>query len=253
MGWDILSWSYSVVRKDLKLLLFPLFSGGAAAVAGCLFVLMHHFNYLALFAWYVAATFLMIFGNCALAACALAHFSGEQPSLGYGFEKAGSHAGEILLWSVLSSTVGVALRAIERRASIAGQIAVWLFGAAWGMATFFVVPVLVAEGVGPIEALKRSSALLRDSWRDQLVARVRLGWFGLLLFAPALLLGMAGAIANPLFLAAALLYGVLVAAFVTAAQGIFQAALYRQLTTGQAPAGLPNVLTYRSSTILGAR
>jgi len=250
MGWDILSWSYSVVRKDLKLLLFPVMSVGGAGLAALLFLqfrLFYGLNYAALFLWYVAATFLMVFFNCALAACALAHFAGRPASLGYGLGQAAARVSNIFLWALLSSTVGILIRMIDRRLSLAGKIAVWLFGAAWGMATFLVVPILVVEDMGPVEALKRSAEMLRKSWGDQLTARIRLGWFGLLLFAPALLLGIAGAFRAPLFWAAAIVYGGLVAAFITASQGVFQAAMYRQLTTGQAPAGLADVLGYRTA------
>lgn len=242
MGWDILNWSFSVVRKDLKLLLFPLVSGGAAAAAAVFFVIFRqagNWSYPWLFLWYVATTFLMIFGNCALAACALAHFAGREASLGYGFQQAAGRAGNILLWSLLSSTVGLVIRGIERHLSGAGKIGVWLFGAAWGVATFFVIPILVVEDRGPFEALRESTRLVRDTWCDQLVARVRLGWRGLLLFAPVLLLAMAGTLQNPIFWAPAVAYGVLVAAFVSAANGVFQAALYRSATSGEPPADWP--------------
>jgi len=52
---------------------------------------------------------------------------------------------------------------------------------AWNLATFLVVPVLVAEEVGPFEAVKRSAQLLKRTWGEQIVGNLSIGGiFGLL-------------------------------------------------------------------------
>ncbi|MGZ5365402.1 MAG: DUF6159 family protein, partial [Mycobacterium sp.] len=63
--------------------------------------------------------------------------------------------GPILGWTLVAFTVGLVLRFLENRFPIAGRIAVWISGAAWAIATFFVVPV-IALGTGPFRSLKRS-------------------------------------------------------------------------------------------------
>lgn len=40
----------------------------------------------------------------------------------------------------------------------------------WTYTTFFVVPLIVMEGIGPIAAIKRSGTLLQDTWGTQVVA-----------------------------------------------------------------------------------
>ena len=56
-----------------------------------------------------------------------------------------------------------------------------LIGFAWNIATYLVVPVLVVEEVGPVEAIKRSAGLLRKTWGEQLVGNFGLGAvFGLI-------------------------------------------------------------------------
>ena len=239
MGWDMLSWSFAVLRKDLKLLLFPLISGSAAAVAGFLVAGFHSSDaagYATLFLWYLAVSVVMVFSNCALAACALAHFAGRQTSLSYGIQQAAARSGDIFLWALLSSTLGLAIHALERRLSFGGKLAVWLFGVAWGTATFFVVPILIAEDRGPLESLRRSSRLLPKTWSDQLVTQIRLGWGSAVVFLPVMAIGLLGGFHVPVYRAIAIAYAGVVTAAVMAAQGIFQAALYRYAAFGEAPA-----------------
>jgi hypothetical protein len=248
MGWDLLGWSFSVIRKHKQLILFPLFSGAAALAA--LFLcslartgpadgLLHHVGPADL-AWaapaYFLVSFVIVFFNCALAACAQAHFSGEEPTLSYGFRQAASHLAPILGWALLSTTVGLILQVIERRASWAGKLAIWIFGFAWGMATYLVVPVLISEDKGTVESVRRSAALVRDTWSDQLVAEIRLGWRSLLFFVPTLILGAIGANGYPFLLPFAVATFILGAAALSAAKGVFEVALYRYAALNEVPA-----------------
>lgn len=47
-----------------------------------------------------------------------------------------------------------------------GDLLSGIFSALWGVATYFAIPVVVTEDVGPIRAIKRSSALLRRIWGE---------------------------------------------------------------------------------------
>jgi hypothetical protein len=80
-------------------------------------------------------------------------------------------------WALLATVVGTAIRAVENRLGLVGRILGVAGGLAWAVATFLVVPVLAFEDVGPVEALKRSSSLLKA--RFGTVARSGLR-FGLL-------------------------------------------------------------------------
>ena len=51
--------------------------------------------------------------------------------------------------------------------------------------TFLTVPIIVFEDVGPINALKRSGHLLKQTWGENLMAQIGLGLIGLLAFLPA--------------------------------------------------------------------
>jgi len=49
------------------------------------------------------------------------------------------------------------------------------------IATFLVVPVLVTRDVGPVDAVKESAVLLKETWGENIIGSVGLGFaFGLL-------------------------------------------------------------------------
>jgi uncharacterized membrane protein len=110
------------------------------------------------------------------------------------------------------------LRAIAERGGIVGAIGAAIVGVAWNVATFLAIPVLVMEGVGPIEAVKRSGGLLKRTWGEQVVGNVGISLvFGLLILA-VILVGVA-LVAGTISVGAAV-------------SGIFTASLYRYVTKG---------------------
>ena len=145
-------------------------------------------------------------------------------------------------YAVISATVGVVLNTLSRRAGFLGQIVISLIGFAWNVATYLVVPVLVVEKLGPIEAIKRSAALLRATWGEQLVGNFSMGAvFALagvvIVFVIGVpLMAIAGAANSPalVILCIGLIVLALVALGVVSStlQGIYTAALYRYATEG---------------------
>ena len=76
---------------------------------------------------------------------------------------------EIAAWALFAACVGAALKIIESTHRRAGQVVAGLLGMAWTAMTYFVVPVIVLEGVGPVAAVKESLATLRRTWGTALV------------------------------------------------------------------------------------
>jgi hypothetical protein len=189
--------------------------------------------------------------NTALVGAALMRMDGQDPSVKDGLNIANSRLGSILGYAVISATVGMVLRWIQERGFI-GEIVGGLVGFAWNVATFLVVPVLVIENIGPIDAVKRSAGLLRQTWGEQLIGNFGMGTvFGLIGVAMFFLIGL------PLiFLAAAtssavviiLAIAIIVLMFVGLAlisntlSGIYTAALYRYATTGEVALGFSPVV-----------
>jgi len=246
MGWELFAWSFAVIRKNKQLALFPIFGAIAAiaALALCSWRLLpiHHWgsrDYVWLAAAYFLASFPIIFFNCALAACANAQFIGAEPTLGYGLRHAGARLAPILVWTLLCTTVGLILNALASRASWIGKLVIWISGFAWGMATYLVVPVLIAEDRGAFGSFQRSMQLVRKTWSDQLVAEIRFGWRGAALFIPCFILGLIGGNGHSVLLPVAAACFIVAAAVLSAARGIFEVALYRYAALGEIPAGWP--------------
>ena len=72
------------------------------------------------------------------------------------------------------------LRAVQERMGFIGKIVVGIIGMAWNVATFLAVPVLVAEDVSPVDAVKRSMSLLKKTWGEQLMGGFSIGVVGAL-------------------------------------------------------------------------
>ena len=181
----------------------------------------------------------------ALVGAAMIRLDGGDPTLRDGLRMATSRLPAIIGYALIAATVGMVLRWISERAGIVGVIIIGIIGFAWNIATFLVVPVLVTENVGPIEAIKRSGGLLRRTWGEQLIGVGGIGIvFGLLFFArdagrrwpdvrpvhdhadPRIV----GLVALVLALGVIGLVG-------SAASGVYTASLYRYATKGEAGAG----------------
>ena len=191
------------------------------------------------FVFYVLAYFVAIFFNTALVGAAMIRMDGGNPTLRDGLAVARSRVGRIFGYAVIAATVGLLLRALEERVGWVGQFVVRLFGVAWTLATFLVVPVLVTRDVGPIDAVKESAALLRETWGENLIGTVGLGlafaaaYIVLFLAAGGLILlainaGLPVIIIATLPLAVVAL--VVLSALQATMQGVYSAALYRHAT-----------------------
>jgi hypothetical protein len=208
--------SWAVLIKDKHLILFPIVSGILFLIVLASFAIplatlvdwtqfekqMQANNnkppvwvYGVSFAFYFCTYFVIIFCNSALISCAMLRFNGQEPSVGDGFRMAMARLPQIFAWAVVSATVGVLLKVIENAHEKVGYYISMILGTAWSIMTFFVVPVLVVEKTGPIEAVSRSMALLRRTWGEALVGRLGLGFFLFLLFIPVALLFVAGFLA----------------------------------------------------------
>jgi hypothetical protein len=147
------------------------------------------------------------------------------------------------MWAVVAATVGMVLRAIHNRVGFIGKILASLMGAAWSLATFFVVPVLVLEDRSISDSFKRSVSVFRETWGETVVGGTTLGaaaacaWFTLIAVT-GLLAWAVGMAALAVFFAGA----VVLMVFFSALQGVYVASLYRFATGGGSTSGLDSTL-----------
>ena len=176
---------------------------------------------------YLVVTFVVTYFAAVLVSGAHQRLTGGNPTLGSAFAQASSRLGPILAWSLLTGTVGLILQAIRSRAGFLGQIVVNLVGMAWEIVTWLAVPVVVVEGTGAIDSLKRSAGLFKKTWGENLVAQAGFGILGMLLMLPALLIALLVGTALPVAgLLIAGLWVAVVSVVLSALNGIFRTALY---------------------------
>jgi hypothetical protein len=257
--------SWQVLRTDKKLIVFPLLSGLCCLLVLASFVLPflahpawidaveNDFNnnsqppawtYAVAFAFYFCNYFVIVFFNAALVSCALIRFSGQTPTLGDGLAAASRRLPQIVAWALVSATVGLLLKIVENAHEKVGQIVSAILGTAWTVMTYFVVPVLVVERVGPFTAIGRSLSILKKTWGEALVGHFGLGLFIFLLMLPGIVLLFVGFVVCFQMLAVGIaliglgvLYLLLAAAAGSALQGIFIGALYEYAARGEVPSG----------------
>jgi len=188
-------------------------------------------DYVILAVAYVALAFVTVFFNAALVHAANQRMEGGDPTVATAIRGALAMVHRILPWAIVTATVSVILRAIEERAGMLGRIVAGLAGVAWSLVTFLVVPVLVVEDIGVFDAVKRSGTMFKQTWGENVIARVGFGLVGFVLALPAIaVIGLgftAGGAAAVVAIALGVAWILMATLVMSALNGIFQTALYR--------------------------
>ena len=244
-GWHLAMQSFSVIAHNKKLIAFPListiilgivlasFAGGIFTALGGELAKVENLSdtqrYLLLFLFYLISYEIILFFNTALIHCSFMVFNGEEPTLKAGLAFSCKKLWTIFIWGVISAIVGVILRIIEDKNEKVAAIIAGILGMLWSVLTFFVLPVMVYENQGVFSAIKRSSALLKDTWGERVGANFAFGLIGILIFVVigipvALLFGSLNILAAAVVVGAVAL---LVSAVTSAAETVFKAAAYQ--------------------------
>lgn len=262
--------SWDVLRSDRELLILPVLSAVATILVVATFAMAAFASgefdglqagkasgapdaslYAWLFAFYVVQYTVVIFFNTALVGAALDRLDGGNPTLGSALALAYRRLGTILGYAVISATVGVLLRAISERFGFIGRLIGLGAGLAWAIMTFLVVPVLAAEGIGPVAAIEKSASLLRRSWGENLIGSAGISLVMSVAMAVIMVVGIGGGIvtlnrgdsATAVLLFAAsipLLLAVMLAG--AALSAVYQAAVYYYAVAGEPPRGFDREL-----------
>jgi len=129
-------------------------------------------EYFFIFLAYVAGAFVLAFSQAAVTHLVFVRAHGGDATLGQALKKAFSHWWGLLMWSVITATVGVILRIIYDRSKLLGQIITSLIGAAWSILTYFVVPAIVIDNQGPFDSIKKSAVVFKHTWGETMVSNI---------------------------------------------------------------------------------
>jgi hypothetical protein len=250
--------SWGVLRADKELMVLPLISGVASLAIAATFLVPTFLTsrttdaygettlqpsllgYVLMFAMYIALAYVAIFFKAAMICGADERMRGGNPSVGSALAGAGSCAGRLLPWAIVTATVSVILRSLEERAGLLGRFVIGIVGMAWAVVTFLVLPILIFEQVGVGAAVKRSTSMLKATWGENLIVNAGIGLISFLLAVPGVLVMVAGAATGTaLGFGVTVVIGVVwligVACWSSAMSAVFQLALYRYATQAELP------------------
>lgn len=241
-GWQLTKVSWATLRSDRSLGAFPVL----AAVAGLLLAAAFGAPAALLFnddmtvlgvivaaVGIYAVTFAAVFFNVALAAAAGQVLDGEDATVSSGVAVARAHIGAVAGWAGMVASVNIIVRALQDRAGPLGDILLGGLLVAWNLVTFLAVPVIAAEGTGPVTTLKRAAHIFRARWGEQVTGQFAIGGLVFLVaILPALILAGIGIVTgNVVAMVVTITIAVIViiiASIVSAALSqIFAVALYR--------------------------
>ncbi len=267
----IVSAAWRILMEDKTLLLLPM------ASSACLFLIVgayleplimgviagtsveegvrqvQSFSEVGAFVLTVVTYAVGIYFNAALAICVMGRLEGKAPTIGDGLTQALSCLPFIIGWATVSSTVGLLLRLVERRAGLIERMVVRLVGMAWSVTTFLVVPIMVVERKGPIAAVQESVQLFKRTWGEDLLAGLGFGALYFVLSLPGMFAFVIGAGLLPSHLllglgvmALALLYFPLLGLVLSTLSAIFNVVLYRYARFGTVTPGFDRELLSNS-------
>jgi hypothetical protein len=229
-SWQLVKASAAVLKADKELIVFPIVSGIAVLILTISFALpmlltgvvnadngsIQPIFYLVTFLFY------------------LAQYD--------GWRIASSRLSKIFGYAIIAATLGMILRVLSEKAGVLGKLVISLIGFVWNVATFLVVPILAVEGIGPIDAVKRSVELLKRTWGEQLAGNFGMGAFFGLIFFLVILLGIGliilavslKSVAVIIIASLVFLFALIVITLISSAlNGIYTAALYQYAISGQ--------------------
>ena len=255
-GWTLSKQSWAVVKSDKSLLAFPIISvfaaiitmiiffGGGAAMAVALGSAWGALPLVVIGAYLL--TVVGVFASVALASCATEALDGQQTTVGQGISAARGRMRLIFAWAAVALFVGLLISIIQGLLEeVAGAIMGAVADVAWAVATFFVIPVIALEGLGPREALKTSAHVVKKRWGEGVVGSSAIGLITffvaivpacVVMFLGVVLLG-SSVVGGGLLITIGILVFVIALLFQTTIMAVFRVALYRYATEDQVFAG----------------
>jgi hypothetical protein len=255
--------SLAVLSHDKELLIFPIISGIFLLLIITSFTIAWLFYgitsgsqsdianikvyVLGLFGFYLITYFVIYFFNSAVITCAKIRFSGGNPTVSDGFRNAFRHLLKIFLWSLISAIFSTILKILEFGFKNVGRVLASIFGLTWTLLTFFVLPVIVLEGVNIKDVFKRSADIFKQTWKENVVLQFSVSPVIFLVaflgtFLIMVILGISGILqtlsvpyAVLIFIGTIVLYWSLLAVIGSALNVIMLTALYIYGATGIVP------------------
>ena len=260
-GWRVTKLGMHVVRADPELMVYMLFSGILSLIATIVLQTttggLGYFiggeegseggALVGAFLSYMAIAIITVFWNAAIIASAHERMTaGTNPSFSYGIKQAMKCLPQIVIWGLISGTVGLIITALESMrdsknhvVAIFGMLASLIVKYAWWITTFFVVPMIVLDKISIGESMSKSPKLFEQTWGEDIVSTVGTGIINffvclliVLICLPLFVLGEITEVLGILLIFFGITVSVL---FFSACEAVNRASLYYFAKTGELP------------------
>lgn len=192
-------------------------------------------HWAALVAVGIAVMFVSVVSHATIIARVMARFHGQGMTNRQALSAALSKSPQLLVWAVVNYVVMTVIRNLRSR-GILGLLVSSAAAVAWMLASFFVVPVILYEHLGPFAAVKRSTSLCRQRWGENIVGNSAIS---VIAFVAIMADVVAAAVLGSIFAPVGVVVGVVglaaILLVVTVAASAFNAALYWFAVTGESP------------------
>ena len=258
-GWRVTKLGMHVVRADPELMVYMLFSGILSIIAAIVLLTttggLEYFiggeegseggALVGTFLSYMAIAIITVFWNAAIIASAHERLTaGTNPSFSYGIKQAMKCLPQIVIWGLISGTVGLIIRAFQsmqdsKKPGVAfvGAMIAFFIRYAWWITTFFVVPMIVLDKIGIGESMSKSPELFGQTWGEDVVSTTGTGIINVLVCLLIVVIGLPlGALLGDELGFLLVLVGIGVSVlFFSACEAVNRASLYYFAKTGESP------------------
>lgn len=119
------------------------------------------------------SSLVITFCNVGLLVCTKRVIEGKSPGMISGISAGIKHLPAVLLSSILTALIGFIIALAERSNSGAAKVFAYIFGASYGVATFFALPSVVLGSENALTMYGKSVSLVKDRFGE--VTRIALG------------------------------------------------------------------------------
>lgn len=251
-GITLLIDSLRLMRNNPRLLLFPIVAG-LSGLAFLLVFLGITFGAMqfqpdgailaGLLIAYLGMTFISTFFTAGLVHQSRQAMAGGDVSIMDGLAGAWQVKWRLFVWSLVAATVGAILNGAQDSNSSAGRGIGAIFGIAWTLMTFLIVPVIVFERTSFRGMFTRSASAFKETWGETPIGLGGVQLVGLVVALPFLGLGyLVFTTVHAVTGIGIIVAGVALSFLISQTlQGVIKTALYVYATEGVSPSEFDNV------------
>jgi hypothetical protein len=142
---------------------------------------------LILYPYFIVAVMIVTYFRVACVGVATMRLQGKNPTFRDGLRIANSRLFAVIEWAFISASVGIVFAFLKRSKNPGAKLVGTAGEIGWAVANYFIVPVMIFERIGPIDAIHESASLVRRTWKTALVGNFGMSTVFFVLALPSFL------------------------------------------------------------------